>query len=64
MVIAVKVLSDFDKAVEHIEEYGSGHTEVITRQDYSKTQAFICRINSAVVMANVSSRFSDGGQLG
>jgi glutamate-5-semialdehyde dehydrogenase len=64
MEIAVKVVADFDKAIEHIEDYGSGHTEVIVSQDYSKTQAFIRRINSAVVMANASSRFSDGGQLG
>ena len=64
MEIAVKVVTDFDLAVEHIEEYGSGHTEVIASQDYSKTQAFIRRVNSAVVMANASSRFSDGGQLG
>ena len=59
-----KVVADFDQAIEHIEEYGSGHTEVIVSQDYSKTQAFIRRVNSAVVMANASSRFSDGGQLG
>ena len=64
MEIAVKVVADFDQAIEHIEEYGSGHTEVIVSQDYSKTQAFIRRVNSAVVMANASSRFSDGGQLG
>ncbi len=64
MEIAVKVIATFDQAIEHIEEYGSGHTEVIASQDYSKTQAFIRRVNSAVVMANASSRFSDGGQLG
>jgi glutamate-5-semialdehyde dehydrogenase len=64
MEIAVKVVTTFDQGIEHIEEYGSGHTEVIASQDYSKTQAFIRRINSAVVMANASSRFSDGGQLG
>jgi glutamate-5-semialdehyde dehydrogenase len=64
MEIAVKVVATFDLAIEHIEEYGSGHTEVIASQDYSKTQAFIRRVNSAVVMANASSRFSDGGQLG
>ncbi|MGJ8680455.1 glutamate-5-semialdehyde dehydrogenase [Paraglaciecola sp.] len=64
MEIAVRVVADFDEAIEHIEEYGSGHTEVIASQDYSKTQEFIRRINSAVVMANASSRFSDGGQLG
>jgi len=64
MEIAVKVADDFEQAIAHIEEYSSGHTEVIVSQDYSKTQAFIRRINSAVVMANASSRFSDGGQLG
>ncbi|WP_339724164.1 glutamate-5-semialdehyde dehydrogenase [uncultured Paraglaciecola sp.] len=64
MEIAVRVVDDFEQAIEHIEEYSSGHTEVIVSQDYSKTQAFIRRINSAVVMANASSRFSDGGQLG
>jgi glutamate-5-semialdehyde dehydrogenase len=64
MEIAIKVVDDFEQAIEHIEEYSSGHTEVIVSQDYSKTQAFVRRINSAVVMANASSRFSDGGQLG
>ncbi|MDU0353313.1 glutamate-5-semialdehyde dehydrogenase [Paraglaciecola aquimarina] len=64
MEIAVRVIDDFEQAIEHIEEYSSGHTEVIVSQDYSKTQEFIRRINSAVVMANASSRFSDGGQLG
>jgi glutamate-5-semialdehyde dehydrogenase len=64
MEIAVRVVDDYEQAVEHIENYGSGHTEVIATQDYSKAQAFIRRINSAVVMANASSRFSDGGELG
>jgi glutamate-5-semialdehyde dehydrogenase len=64
MEIAIRVVDDFDQAIEHIEDYGSGHTEVIATQDYSNAQAFIRRINSAVVMTNASSRFSDGGQLG
>ncbi|KXI29857.1 glutamate-5-semialdehyde dehydrogenase [Paraglaciecola hydrolytica] len=64
MEIAIRVVDDYEQAVEHIENYGSGHTEVIATQDYSKAQAFIRRINSAVVMANASSRFSDGGELG
>lgn len=62
--IAVRVVDDYDAAVAHIEEYGSGHTDVIASQDYSATQAFIRDVNSAVVMANASSRFSDGGELG
>lgn len=62
--IAVRVVDDFDSAITHIETYGSGHTEVIATQDYSRAQQFIRIINSAVVMANASSRFSDGGELG
>jgi glutamate-5-semialdehyde dehydrogenase len=64
MEIAIRVVDDFEQAIEHIEDYGSGHTEVIATQNYSKAQSFIRRINSAVVMTNASSRFSDGGQLG
>ena len=62
--IAIRVVDDYEQAVEHIETYGSDHTEVIVTQDYSLAQAFIRRINSAVVMVNASSRFSDGGELG
>lgn len=62
--IAVRVVDSFDAAVEHLEQYSSGHTEVIATQDYSRAQQFIRSINSAVVMANASSRFSDGGELG
>lgn len=62
--IAVRVVDDFDSAVAHINEYTSDHTEVIVSQDTSRCQQFIRQINSSVVMANASSRFSDGGQLG
>ncbi|WP_017444524.1 glutamate-5-semialdehyde dehydrogenase [Gayadomonas joobiniege] len=62
--IAVKVVNSFDDAISHLEQYSSGHTEVICSQDYSRANEFIRRVNSAVVMVNASSRFSDGGQLG
>jgi len=62
--IAIKVVSGYDSAVEHINEYTSDHTEVIVTQDISRAQKFIRQINSSVVMVNASSRFSDGGQLG
>jgi len=62
--IAVKVVSGFGAAIEHINEYTSNHTEVIVTQDTSRNQQFIRQINSSVVMVNASSRFSDGGQLG
>lgn len=62
--IAVIVVSDFAEAIAHINEYTSDHTEVIVSQDRSRIQNFIRQIHSSVVMANASSRFSDGGQLG
>jgi len=62
--LAVKVVDSFDVAIEHIQCYGSNHTEVIVSQDYSRAHSFVRRINASVVMINASSRFSDGGQLG
>ncbi|BDX05049.1 glutamate-5-semialdehyde dehydrogenase [Planctobacterium marinum] len=62
--IAVKMVNDFEDAVEHIANYGSGHTEVIVTQDISRAKRFVREINSSVVMVNASSRFSDGGELG
>lgn len=62
--IAIKIVTGFDQAVAHINEYTSDHTEVIVSQDTSRTQSFVRQINSSVVMVNASSRFSDGGQLG
>ncbi|MFT5704511.1 MAG: glutamate-5-semialdehyde dehydrogenase [Shewanella sp.] len=62
--IAVKVVNSFDKAINHINEFTSDHTEVIISQDISRTQKFVRQINSSVVMVNASSRFSDGNQLG
>ena len=64
MEIAVKIVDGYDQAIDHIETYSSGHTEVIVTENYSRAQDFIRTINSAVVMANASSRFSDGGELG
>ena len=62
--IAIKVVDSYDEAVSHIQRFSSGHTEVIITQDISLANQFIRQINSAVVMVNASSRFSDGGELG
>jgi glutamate-5-semialdehyde dehydrogenase len=62
--IAVRIVDDFDQAVEHIQTYGSGHTEVIVTEHLANSQRFLREINSSVIMLNASSRFSDGGQLG
>lgn len=62
--IAIRVVNNYDQAVEHIQQYSSGHTEVIITQDISTANRFVKQVNSAVVMVNASSRFSDGGELG
>ncbi|MCA1931353.1 glutamate-5-semialdehyde dehydrogenase [Rheinheimera sp.] len=64
LAISVKTVADYDDAVSHIQRHSSGHTEVICTQDISTAQRFLKQINSAVVMVNASSRFSDGGELG
>ncbi len=62
--IAIKIVDDYDQAITHIQKFSSGHTEVIVTQDTTASQRFLKQINSAVVMINASSRFSDGGELG
>lgn len=64
LAMSVKVVDNFAAAVAHIEQHSSGHTDVICTQDISRAQRFLKAINSAVVMVNASSRFSDGGELG
>lgn len=62
--IAVRTVDDFDAAIDHIQQFGSGHTEVIVTENNDTAKRFIREVDSAVTMANASSRFSDGGQLG
>ncbi len=64
LILAVRVVDSYDQARDHIETYGSLHTEVIVTNDYRRAQQFLREINSSVVMVNASSRFSDGNQLG
>lgn len=64
LVIAIRVVDDMDAAIDHINEYGSLHTESIVTEDYTRAMRFIREVNSSVVMANASTRFSDGGQFG
>ncbi len=62
--IAVRTVADFDAAIEHIQDFGSGHTEVIATEDETTAQRFIREVDTAVTKLNASSPFSDGGQLG
>jgi len=60
----VRIVDGYEQARDHIQTYGSLHTEVIVTNDYQLSQRFLREINSSVVMVNASSRFSDGNQLG
>jgi len=64
LVLAVRVVKDMDEAIDHIERYGSEHTETIVTNSYQKSREFIDRVNSSAVMVNASTRFNDGGELG
>jgi glutamate-5-semialdehyde dehydrogenase len=64
LVLSVRVVRDLDEAIDHIERYGSQHTEAIVTRDYRKARAFVERVNSSAVMVNASTRFNDGGELG
>ena len=62
--IAIRVVDDFGQAIEHIDQFGSHHTEVICTEDQQKAMNFQRLVDASVVMVNASSRFSDGSQLG
>ncbi|RZU61320.1 glutamate-5-semialdehyde dehydrogenase [Zhihengliuella halotolerans] len=64
MDIAVAVVDSLDDALDHIREYSSGHTEAILTNDLSRSERFVREIDSAAVIVNASTRFTDGGQLG
>ena len=64
LILAVRVVKNMDEAIEHIERYGSEHTESIVTTDYQRSREFIDRVNSSAVMVNASTRFNDGGELG
>jgi glutamate-5-semialdehyde dehydrogenase len=64
LILSVRVVKDMDEAIDHIERYGSEHTETIVTTSYQKAREFVDRVNSSAVMVNASTRFNDGGELG
>ena len=64
LILAVRVVQDMDEAIGHIERYGSQHTESIVTANEAKAGEFLDRVDSSVVLANASTRFNDGGELG
>jgi glutamate-5-semialdehyde dehydrogenase len=63
-VISVKVVRGVREAIEHINEYGSGHTDTIVTESYSRAKEFLREVDSGVVLANASTMFDDGEELG
>ncbi|MCS5733567.1 glutamate-5-semialdehyde dehydrogenase [Herbiconiux daphne] len=62
--IAVRVVRDVDEAMEHIRRYSTHHTESIITNDLGNAERFLNEVDSAVVMVNASTRFTDGGEFG
>jgi glutamate-5-semialdehyde dehydrogenase len=64
LILAVKVTDGMDEAIDHIEKYGSDHTEAIITENYTRAMEFIRQVDSSTVLVNASTRFSDGGEFG
>lgn len=63
-IIAVKVVDDIDHAIEHINKYGTRHSEAIVTTNYNKSQQFLQEVDAAAVYVNASTRFTDGFEFG
>jgi len=62
--LSMRVVDDLDEALEHIRRYSTHHTESIVTADDAHAERFLAEVDSAVVMANASTRFTDGGEFG
>jgi glutamate-5-semialdehyde dehydrogenase len=60
----VKVVASLDQAIDHINRYGSKHTDAILTSDLNAARRFTARVDSAAVMVNASTRFNDGYEFG
>lgn len=63
-IIAIKLVKNVDEAINHINKYGTGHSECIVTESYKNSQKFLQRVDAAAVYVNASTRFTDGGEFG
>jgi glutamate-5-semialdehyde dehydrogenase len=63
-ILSIKIVKDMDEAIEHINQYGSHHTDSIITENYTRGRQFLSRVDSSSVMINASTRFADGFEYG
>ena len=63
-IVSIKIVSNFNEAIEHIDSYSSGHTESILTENLNRASKFQKELDSAIVMHNTSTQFADGGEFG
>jgi glutamate-5-semialdehyde dehydrogenase len=63
-ILSIRVVKDMDEAIDHIAHHGSGHTESIVTENYTRSRRFLREVDSSSVMVNASTRFADGFEYG
>ena len=63
-ILSIKLVADLDQAIDHINTYGSQHTDAIVTENYTKARRFLREVDSSSVMVNASTRFADGFEYG
>ncbi len=63
-ILSIRIVADIDEAIEHINTYGSHHTDAIITENYTKARRFLREVDSSSVMINASTRFADGFEYG
>lgn len=63
-ILAIRVVTGLDEAIDHINTYGSHHTDAIVTEDYTRARRFLREVDSSSVMVNASTRFADGFEYG
>ena len=64
LILSIRVVDSYDEAVDHIEEYGSHHSDTVVTDDYRTAQRFLADVDSSSVFVNASTRFADGYEYG